>query len=57
MARKAKTIRLEAATQSRDFDMAHAERLLRMANNGGWRIAESEPYEFKNGEIVKKEQS
>lgn len=34
----------------REFEVTHAERLLRMPNNGGWRLPEESEFEFyKNG--------
>lgn len=29
-----------------EFDICHAERLLRMRNNGGWQIAEGSEYKY-----------
>lgn len=34
------------ATQ--EFDINHAERILRMPNNGGWELPENSPYQFDN---------
>ena len=28
------------------FDINHAERILRMSNNGGWKLPENSPYKF-----------
>lgn len=30
----------------REFEIAHAERLLRMNNNGGWQLPENSKFEF-----------
>ena len=40
-----------AADQRQEFEINHAERLLRMPNNGGWQLPEDSPYYFdpKNG--------
>lgn len=32
----------------REFEIAHAERLLRMKNNGGWKLPENSQFEFDN---------
>lgn len=37
----------------RDFEYSHAERLLRMKDNGGWVLA-SNDYEFINGNIIRR---
>ena len=31
-----------------EYEINHAERLLRMPNNGGWRLPEKTPFEFSN---------
>lgn len=31
---------------SREFEISHAERLLTMPNNGGWRLPENSNFEF-----------
>ena len=46
MATKRTTIRLQAGELVREFEVSHAERLLRMPNNGGWHVAEDEKVEF-----------
>lgn len=33
------------------LEFAHAERLLRMQNNGGWTLPEDSPFEFENNEL------
>lgn len=40
-----------AANSRQTFEINHAERLLRMPNNGGWQLPEDSPYYFdlKNG--------
>lgn len=47
------TVELEntAANNRQTFEINHAERLLRMPNNGGWQLPEDSPYYFdvKNG--------
>lgn len=49
MAKKT-TVFLECAALDtvREFDVAHAERLLRMQNNGGWRLPEDSTFKFDN---------
>lgn len=50
MATKVTTIRLQVGERIEAFEVEHAERLLRMSNNGGWRVADDEKVEFtENG--------
>lgn len=50
MSAKVTTIRLQAGDRVESFGVEHAERLLRMPNNGGWHIAEGENIELtENG--------
>ena len=48
--RKDKTTKvlLECTTlnTTREFDVTHAERLLKMQNNGGWQLPENSKFEF-----------
>lgn len=37
----------------REFEHTHAERLLRMPNNGGWELPKTSEYKFENGVIVR----
>lgn len=47
---KVSTIRLQVGERIETFGAEHAERLLRMPNNGGWKIAEDEKVELtENG--------
>ena len=39
----------------RSFEFSHAERLLRMKNNGGWRLPPDSQYEFDGNEIKYRE--
>lgn len=47
---KAKTtkVTLEVNGVAREFEFSHAERLLRMPNNGGWHLPEKSKFEFVN---------
>lgn len=50
MASKVTKIRLQVGGRIETFEPEHAERLLRMPNNGGWHIANDEKVELtKNG--------
>ena len=50
MATKVNTIRLQVGERIEAFEVEHAERILRMSNNGGWHIADDEKVELtKNG--------
>ena len=55
MATKVNTIRLQVGGRIESFEIEHAERILRMRNNGGWHIADDEKVEIKkNGFRPKK---
>lgn len=43
---KTTTVTLQVGDVTRDFEFSHAERLLRMKNNGGWKLPESSDFEF-----------
>jgi hypothetical protein len=43
---KTTTVTLVANGVTREFEFSHAERLLRMPNNGGWHLPEESKFEF-----------
>lgn len=45
---KTTIVLLECTTlkTTREFEIAHAERLLKMQNNGGWRLPKNSKFEF-----------
>lgn len=43
---KTTTVTLVANGVTRDFEITHAERLLRMPRNGGWALPKNSNYEF-----------
>ena len=43
---KITTVTLVANGVTQDFEMSHAERLLRMPNNGGWALPKDSKFEF-----------
>lgn len=45
---KKTVVTLVANGVERDFELSHAERLLRMPRNGGWELPENSNYEFVN---------
>ena len=47
-------VTLVANGVSRDFDFDHAERLLRMPRNGGWKLPENSKFEFVNDALQRK---
>lgn len=49
---KAKMVTLDCGYFQRDFEVSHAERILRMKDNGGWRIPYGSEYKFENNGIV-----
>lgn len=48
MTAKVTKVVLECPTlnTTEEFEISHAERLLRMPNNGGWQLPEKTPFEF-----------
>ena len=46
---KINTIRLQVGERIETFEVEHAERILRMSNNGGWHIADEKVELTKNG--------
>ena len=48
MTAKVTKVVLECPTlnTTEEFEINHAERLLRMPNNGGWQLPEKTPFEF-----------
>lgn len=45
---KTTTVTLEANGVTQEFELSHAERLLRMPKNGGWKLPENSKYEYVN---------
>lgn len=37
----------------REFEISHAERLMRMQDNGGWQI-DDEDYDLDNGNVIRR---
>lgn len=56
MDRKTKVI-LEANGQKDSFDIAHAERLLKMPDNGGWHLPYNSPFKMTKDGITVRENS
>jgi hypothetical protein len=46
MKRETKVTLITADGMKREFSMEHAERLLRMPRNGGWKLPEDSPFTF-----------
>lgn len=51
---KTTSVTLVANGVSRDFNFEHAERLLRMPRNGGWKLPEDSNYEFVGNALHKR---
>ena len=51
---KTTTVTLEAGVIVQDFEITHAERLLRMKNNGGWHLPENSKWEFKDNGLQRR---
>lgn len=49
------TLEVTEHKMSQSFEITHAERLLKMKNNGGWKLPEDSKYTFdlKNGIRIK----
>jgi hypothetical protein len=45
------TLQNDSLGVTEDFEISHAERLLRMQNNGGWFIPQTSKYEFNGYDI------
>lgn len=37
---------IKTGGRTQDFEVAHAERILRTPDNGGWRLPDDSPYQF-----------
>ena len=55
MTAKVTKVVLECPTlnTTEEFEINHAERLLRMPNNGGWQLPEKTPFEFSKENGIK----
>lgn len=40
---------------TREFEISHAEQLLRMPNNGGWYLPENSKFEFVNNGLRRRQ--
>lgn len=47
-------VTLVVGDTKKDFELKHAERLLGMANNGGWKLPEKSAFEFSKKDGVKR---
>ena len=52
---KTTTVTLMANNVTREFEISHAERLLRMPNNGGWHLPENSKFEFVNNGLRRRQ--
>lgn len=52
---KTTIVTLIANDVTRDFEMSHAERLLRMPNNGGWHLPKDSKFEFVNNGLQRRQ--
>ena len=51
---RVKTVELQVGKIKESFEISHAERILSMTNNGGWKLPTDSKYIFdKNGLTVK----
>lgn len=46
MGAKVTMVRLTAGERTESFEISHAERILAMENNGGWKVAKGEKLEW-----------
>lgn len=54
MGAKVTKVTLECGSGVQDFELSHAERLLNMRNNGGWKLPDNSEYEFKDNVISRR---
>lgn len=56
MSCKRTTVTLQCCTLgvTQEFEISHAERLLRMPKNGGWKLPKKSEFEFENGTIIRR---
>lgn len=55
MEKKANMITLQCGKQTKEFEVNHAERILRMPKNGGWKLPDNSPYQLdKNNGLITK---
>lgn len=54
MGAKVTRVTLECGSGVQDFELSHAERLLNMRNNGGWKLPDNSEYEFKDNVISRR---
>lgn len=45
------------SNMAQDFEINHAERLLRMPNNGGWQLPDNSEYSFDFNDGIKRKQT
>lgn len=54
MGAKVTRLTLVCGERVQNFELSHAERLLNMRNNGGWKLPDNSEYEFNNGIISRR---
>lgn len=52
MAERITTVELQAGDNKREFEINHAERILRMPNNGGWHLSKGSAYKFTKADGI-----
>lgn len=52
---KTTTVTLVANGVTREFEISHAERLLRMPRNGGWHLPDGSKFEFVNNGLRRRQ--
>lgn len=52
MENKSKTVRLQVGDKMQSFEISHAERLLRLPNNGGWQLPTSSEFELTKDGLI-----
>lgn len=51
MKAKRTMVTLQYSNVTEDFEISHAERILRMSNNGGWHLPENSEYIYEDGNL------
>lgn len=54
MAAKTTIVTLEVGARREDFEFSHAERILKMRNNGGWHLPEGSKFVFENNALYRR---
>lgn len=57
MKERVNVVELTTGKDTRVFEINHAERILRMPQNGGWKLPEDSPFKFDKNNGIKRNRS